>query len=689
VTARDDDSSILRRHFIAVATDQFSDPTWPRLEGIGEEVRSVREWFCDQGLKERQFQPFKPDLSCRPSKALIRQSLEDPPASHRFRAGDAVVLYVTGHGIEHDNTHWIVLELTDSERVRATAIRTADLIGWLADTGLKNLLAIIDVCHAKGTQKATVQFDTDLPSGWIGLLAASDQARVGALTKVVRQFLDEAARSEKYGSAQEEHLHAEDFLGAISKGLQEQYGQRLHLFTAVPYGPSFCLPNPSYTPAADARVATTVARSDMAIRRDDLLAHWIPRARGVLRVDQPGWLFAGRQPLMRELLAFVQGPPGGLVVTGVAGSGKSAVLSRLVTLSDPTFRSEYHNEVERIPENLKPPEGAVDVAVLATGKTTQEVADQLCQALDVDPSGEQTGVSSVERALQALQVAFRALPGPTTMVVDALDEAQDPVGLLLTFLTQLNPASGQGKVRLLIGVRSPGRSQTDAQAGSGDAADTETRGGSLAELAVRMLSAREIRVDELPYWDDADLAAYASSVLLQPTPNGDPSPYLDHPDSAEQVSGVIARMVAPSFFAARIIAQSLAQRDRVQDPDDPSWRTLIDTGLRGVLRDELFRAFPDLQTRTRAVHLLRAVAFAYGRGLPWRDVWPRVATAVAGDGRIYGDIDIEWLLSQPLSGYLVRDLEGGVTVYRLFHESLREGLRDEPTEYLDGPGATA
>ncbi|MFC7482996.1 hypothetical protein ACFQX7_27545 [Luedemannella flava] len=49
--------------------------------------------------------------------------------------------------------------------------------------------------------------------------------------------------------------------------------------------------------------------------------------------------------------------------------------------------------------------------------------------------------------------------------------------------------------------------------------------------------------------------------------------------------------------------------------------------------------------RERVVDLLRAVAFAFGRGLPWYQIWPRVANAVSLNGRAYGDADARWLLN--------------------------------------------
>ena len=56
---------------------------------------------------------------------------------------------------------------------------------------------------------------------------------------------------------------------------------------------------------------------------------------------------------MRELIATARGDRDAdsrvTLVTGGAGCGKSAVLARLVTLSDPDFAAAYPDEVEGHP----------------------------------------------------------------------------------------------------------------------------------------------------------------------------------------------------------------------------------------------------------------------------------------------------------------------------------------------------
>jgi len=79
-----------------------------------------------------------------------------------------------------------------------------------------------------------------------------------------------------------------------------------------------------------------VSRNDpVALRRAD---HWLSLAGGRTSDEDPGWYFTGRAELTRELADFLRGGTGTLVITGAAGTGKSAIIARAVTLSDPDFR---------------------------------------------------------------------------------------------------------------------------------------------------------------------------------------------------------------------------------------------------------------------------------------------------------------------------------------------------------------
>jgi len=246
-------------------------------------------------------------------------------------------------------------------------------------------------------------------------------------------------------------------------------------------------------------------------------------------------------------------------------------------------------------------------------------------------------------------------------------------------LSLLTNEANAAKVRMLIGVRSPGGPKdtfTCPQPGH------ENRDRPLVDDVEARLHAHRLRIDEEPWWHQEDLRDYATSVLHN-TPS---SPYApaQHHDAATQVAQVLADKAGRSFLIARIAASSLAHRPQPAAATDPAWLAAVEAGVIGVFRDDLHRTFPDFHDRARAVALLRAVAFAYGRGLPWANIWPVVANAVADTHATYGDGDIAWLLASPMAGYLVTDKEDGTTVYRLFHDALRSTLRERWHDLLDG-----
>jgi hypothetical protein len=73
-----------------------------------------------------------------------------------------------------------------------------------------------------------------------------------------------------------------------------------------------------------------------------LAEHSVPKARGA-ELGAAGWYFTGREQALRELAVWLSAKHSdgrARVVTGGPGCGKSAVLARVVTLADPTYRKE-------------------------------------------------------------------------------------------------------------------------------------------------------------------------------------------------------------------------------------------------------------------------------------------------------------------------------------------------------------
>ncbi|MGW4759602.1 AAA family ATPase [Streptomyces chartreusis] len=651
------DEQILRRHFLAIATGAFDAPEWKSLP-VTDEVDALHKWLCDPRLGERRFTRIHKGLASDPARDQVRDVLERLP----WREADAAVVFVTGHGERADGAHWIVLRHTEPGRWYRTAIRTSDVVGWLKDSGIEHLLLIFDLCYAGSVNAEAALFDSDVPHNWLVLpSAAKDQSAVpGAFTAAVSAALSELASpsGERFGR-HNRLLRVEHLLEAIGEKLGP--GQRVVPLTgSQPYGPHPCLPNPHYRPEPQVQVARAVR--DLALLQADMDAHWAPRARGVADNSDPRWLFTGRAGLMRELIKATQGKPGAVMVTGAAGTGKSAMLARLVTLSDPAFVSAYRDRVQLIPDDLKPRVDSIDVAVLATGKTATEIAAQIGRALGLGTRPD-TADPRLDRWSEAWSEWLEARSQPVTVVVDAVDEAADPTRLLHDLLARLSEGPGGQRLHLVLGVRSPGSAEAGTAIGP-------TYPQPLADRIARRLRARCIPVDKSPWYDPDDLVDYAKNILVS-TPH---SPYVASTTTAD-VARALATRAQPSYLVVHIAADFLAKKDDPVAADDPKWLDSVDEGMWGVFRDNWHHILRDPEERTRTLHLLRAVAFARGKGLPWHRVWLAVANAIAEDtGLTYGDRDIAELLASPLGGYLTTDVADDTTVYRLFHDALRPAL---------------
>jgi hypothetical protein len=358
-----------------------------------------------------------------------------------------------------------------------------------------------------------------------------------------------------------------------------------------------------------------------------------------------------------------------------------------VTLTDPEFRSRHAEDIALIPAELLPEEEAVDVAVLATGKNATQIMTQICQAtgaLDTTEPNSSLDIDPLDRAQKAWLSWLRRTAKRVTIVVDALDEAAAPDEVLTQVLQQLedprlkDPRSKAHQVRLIVGVRSLGAPAQGDAPPPAPAAELALADRVQRALGIDPAHGR-IQVDEEPWWVRQDVVDYVARVLrLSPG-----SPYAAAPGGeVEAIADIVAKEAGKSFLFAKMAAEQLA--DRKADINDPAWHSAITQGVLGLFHWDLHHSLPDEpEKRLRAVHLLRAVAFAFGPGLPWLNTWPLVASAIADEEDRYQDRDIVWLLGTRLGGYLVTDVVDGVTVYRLFHDDLRNILREQWQELLD------
>jgi WD40 repeat protein len=379
----------------------------------------------------------------------------------------------------------------------------------------------------------------------------------------------------------------------------------------------------------------------LRFEREELRRHWEPKARGLKggsRRDAP-WLFTGRVRAMQELVAWLDPKDRrpGMIVTGGPGSGKSAVISRLVTLADPRLRSD--TPTESATAGTLPPDGAIDVALHAKGRTLDFVSAKLGLWLDLAARTADDLVSElVERER------------PCTIVLDALDEAVDPIRIATQLL---QPLASQGRdigIKVLVG----------------------TRRGPNGMLLRKLAALPTLDLDDPDaYLENEDLVAYVHSCLLAHAPRRR-SPYVDHTVLAAHVAEAVARRASPSFLLAQLTSDALVDAGEPVDTSKPDWERCIPSDVPAAMEEYLSR-FGEHETRVR--DLFRALAFAEGSGLPrGESLWAALAEAIAR--RRCTDDDVAWLLDSPAADYLLEG-EGERGVFRLYHEELADHLRGQ------------
>jgi hypothetical protein len=340
--------------------------------------------------------------------------------------------------------------------------------------------------------------------------------------------------------------------------------------------------------------------------------------------------FIGRSDVMAELLAWVGQPdPGGshlLVVTGSPGTGKSAVLARLVVLTDPALREG----AEESTFGRRYFMGSVQVvAVNARFATANEILRAIVSGGGLDQPVESL---PYEERLHGLLRAVSDDDRTLTVVVDALDEVVPGEGLKTAhLLTRL----ATGGMRVVVGTRKQ------------------------PDLMNALRADRIIDLDSARDAERADVAAYVRQVLMT-RPN---SPYRGSPETVDRLAVAVADRAGGNFLLGKLAAESLAEGPAT-DAGRPGWDDALSSRLADWVLVMLERLGPD---RPRAEQLLAALAFAQA-GLS-AEAWLEAARDL-GD-RELSRLDLERLLASPVAA-LVSVIGGDQPTYTSLHAAISD-----------------
>lgn len=675
-----------RRRLLAVSVQGYANEDPEFSEGMKEQLQVLEGWWCDPGLGERSFTREEvPDLQQRQHvEAFLNESeLRDAPAD------DAILFFVAGHGeASPAGSHFLMLPGTDPQRLLATAYRTSDLIAAALDSEAKHVLVIVNTCYSRAVNIGLAQLTHDLNqprsnSPTLAVLAATDVGTtvgVRELSALLAQVHKQLSTSAELTS---EHLTFVEFMEQLHDASEATGYKSPHALLGMNGSrtPHLCLPNPGYQPTTR---LVAPQRSQVAATEEDL-RYWINRASGRPNRADPGWYFSGRRPLTNVLASFLEaGPPSGfapsLIVTGTAGSGKSAVIARAVTLSDAGFRANpaYSGAIADSPPDTVPPAGSIDVALLARQRTAEQVVAAFLDGLGQEAPQPEPGTDRLTDMRGHLLKVLRELASSgrtTTFVVDGLDEADDPYLLVSQVVAPLAQA-GQAALRLVIGVRSHLTSAAPGVPSTGEPVQDVALLDHVRQALTLATGTSRTQIPPMQLRTDGPETTADVQEYLQALLDDIPDAAFDAADVARRIT---ARIPNVSFLDARIAGGQLREHESPADLlTDPLWWDSLGGGLVGMLRRDLRELSTPRLTSETALALLRAAAFAQGAGIPWGPIWPALAEAVLDRPLPDSESAIVGLRASRLVGYLAQDTEDGRTVHRLAHERLAEVLRSEP-----------
>ncbi|MGH3837343.1 MAG: hypothetical protein ACRDSF_16820, partial [Pseudonocardiaceae bacterium] len=360
---------------------------------------------------------------------------------------------------------------------------------------------------------------------------------------------------------------------------------------------------------------------------------------------QEEWLFTGRRAVLARILAWIRTEaPGAFVVTGSAGSGKSAVVGRIVALSEPSQRRVVLEHAPLEPEDPDPGMGCIDAAVHLRGMGAHDLATVLADRLQLPAPA----------SCRQLIEAVATMAYPPVLVFDGLDEAiPEQATEIVTDL--LVPLSVLASVLLAIRHEEFGRRSPQS--------------GQQAAVRLGELFGGNASVVDLDVEPDTrqDIERYLTRRLR----------CAGLADLVPQVAPVLARKAVTrqgGFLYARIVFSQIVRG--VIDAHAPGWEGQLAATTAWALEHDLSSETlvrDGVELPDAARELLRALAWGMGRGLPGRGVWEAAATALSPAGVEYRAADLDWVLEHH-GCHIVEDEQDGEPVYRLSHRTFVEHL---------------
>ncbi len=399
----------VRDRFVGIGVSSYE--LLPPLQHAASDVLELRAL-----LKGYDGDPL-PD----PTEAEVRthmQALRRTPQN-----GGALVALFSGHAVPVAGKLRLLARDNDGG---ADGIAIEDFVLWCAASGAHQVLVIVDACYS-GTQLdealgTIADMQEQLLTGqlhWAGVLVSCssvETARDGLFGVRLRRLLRGGPSAEVDVLRWSDRTSLVDG-GSVGTALLNAWDSDVQRPRFMQYGSAQpMLPNPLYAP-------------------NTVVKHLLLAARGGDSAEHRSW-FTGRTAQVDQVVGWVRSGVAGLrVVTGSPGTGKSAVVGRVVSLS---------NEAERdlllstgpLFRHADPGPCSVDAAVHARAMDADRVADLLSRQLVAagllpPPEGPRRGAAELVGLVSTLDT-------PPVLVVDGLDEARgESFSIATSLLTKL------------------------------------------------------------------------------------------------------------------------------------------------------------------------------------------------------------------------------------------------------------
>ena len=600
-----------RRYLLLCAVSGYTDPDLATLPDEKPEIIGIFEslGYTHVPLAEGQA-----------TKSAVLEAVKQFCRSPDRRPDDLVVLYLNGHGA-----------LTRDGEYRFPAADT--VVNRVANTGI----AVSDLAHALFSGSIARRHLVIVNSSYAG--RAAEEFASLARRSSVRSFA--AVASTGAQSAAVEDRFSDALVGALKHWLAEPAlpQPRLSLDDLVRRI------NDRLAPTGSQRAMSVTVNRDRAFSTAFF-------ARSRRRASPPDIVgsFVGRNRAIAAISFWLVDPsdPRPLIVTGDPGSGKTALLTFLTTVSDPEVRRDI--PPDRLPSSL-PPMNAIAGMISIRAQDTGEILDRLMPILGVARTG-----GGIAPDLDALMAAIGSRKHPATVVIDGVDESLNP-DLLITALLAPLIRIGYGRLRLLLATR---RNLLPRLRSGSDVLTVDLNADEYADPEAIRIAVRRILVESS--LDGTALRSAPPAVL-------------------ERVVDDLVQTANGSFTYALIAAKALAAIGELPDPSDPRSSREIPGSLSELVDWTLRMAVGSQVEYARLKALLRALAAADGDGATveqWLDVAEQTNPAEA-----FRDRDVEALLASRAAGLIQvdGDGDGGVgTRYRLSHAAIAEHLlAEEPS----------